>query len=102
MLGSAMAPVALAFAILNTLHGSPTDIGIVLAVRQVAVVLLLLFGGVWGDRLQRNRVMVSSNVLSGVSQAIAGALLLTGRATLWELAALAALNGASSAFFFPA
>jgi MFS family permease len=102
MLGSAMAPVALAFAVLNTLHGSPTDIGIVLAVRQVAVILLLLFGGVWGDRLQRNRVMVSSNVVSGVSQAIAGALLLTGRATLWELAALAALNGASSAFFFPA
>jgi MFS family permease len=97
-----MAPVALAFAVLNTLHGSPTDIGIVLAVRQVAVILLLLFGGVWGDRLQRNRVMVSSNVVSGVSQAIAGALLLTGRATLWELAALAALNGASSAFFFPA
>jgi MFS family permease len=102
MLGSAMAPVALAFAVLNTLHGSPTDIGIVLAVRQVAVILLLLFGGVWGDRLQRNRVMVSSNVVSGVSQAIAGALLLMGGATLWELAALAAVNGASSAFFFPA
>jgi MFS family permease len=102
MLGSAMAPVALAFAILNTLHGSPSDIGIVLAVRQVVVILLLLFGGVWGDRLRRNRVMVGSNVVSGVSQAIAGVLLLTGGATLWELAVLAAVNGASSAFFFPA
>jgi MFS family permease len=102
MLGSAMAPVALAFAILNTLHGSPTDIGIVLAARQVAVILLLLLGGVWGDRLQRNHVMVASNAVSGASQAVAGVLLLASHAQLWELAALAALNGASSAFFFPA
>jgi MFS family permease len=102
MLGTAMAPVALAFAILNTLHGSASDIGIVLACRQVPVVVLLLVGGVWGDRLPRNLVMVASNVISGASQGIAAALLLSGHATLSELAALAALNGASTAFFFPA
>ncbi|MDP9286568.1 MAG: MFS transporter [Actinomycetota bacterium] len=102
MLGSAMAPVALAFAILNTLHGSATDIGIVLAARQVPVILLLLFGGVWADRLPRHQVMVASNVLSAASQAAAAALLLAGNARLEELAALAAVNGASSAFFFPA
>ena len=101
-LGSAMAPVALAFAILNTLHGSATDIGIVLAARQVAVVLLLLFGGVWADRLPRHHVMVASNLVSGASQAAVAALLLTGHARLWELAALAVVNGSSSAFFFPA
>jgi MFS family permease len=101
-LGSAMAPVALAFAILHTLHGSATDIGIVLAVRQVAVVVLLLFGGVWSDRLPRHHVMVFSNVVSCAAQAAVAALLLTGHAQLWQLAALAALNGGSSAFFFPA
>jgi MFS family permease len=101
-LGSAMAPVALAFAVLNTLDGSATDIGIVLAVRQVAVVVLLLFGGVWADRLPRHQVMVVSNLVSGASQAAVATLLLTGHARLWHLAALAALNGASSAFFFPA
>jgi MFS family permease len=102
MLGSAMAPVALAFAILNTLHGSATDIGLVLTARQIPVVVLLLFGGVWADRLPRHHVMVASNLLSGASQAIAAALLLTGRAEIWSLAALAAVNGGSSAFFFPA
>jgi MFS family permease len=101
-LGSAMAPIALAFAILNTLDGSATDIGIVLAVRQVAVVVLLLFGGVWADRLPRHQVMVVSNLVSGAAQATVAALLLTGHARLWQLAALAAVNGASSAFFFPA
>jgi MFS family permease len=102
MAGSAMAPVALAFAVLNTLHGSATDIGIVLAARQAAVVVLLLFGGVLADRLPRHRVMVVSNLVSGASQAATATLLLTGHAKLWHLAVLAVVNGSSSAFFFPA
>jgi MFS family permease len=102
MAGSAMAPVALAFAVLNTLHGSATELGIVLAARQVPTVLFLLFGGVISDRLPRHRVMVASNLASGASQAVVAVLLLSGRATIWELAALAAINGSASAFFFPA
>jgi MFS family permease len=102
MAGSAMAPVALAFAVLNTLHGSATDLGLVLAARQIPTVVFLLFGGVWSDRLPRHQVMVASNLVSGASQAGAAALLLAGHAQLWQLAALAALNGSSSAFFFPA
>jgi len=101
MVGSAMAPVALAFAVLD-LSGSTTDLGIVLTARQVPTVLFILFGGVWADRLPRHHVMVASNLVSGSSQAAAAALLLSGHARLWHLAVLAALNGASSAFFFPA
>jgi len=97
-----MAPVALAFAILDTLHDSPGAIGIVLAARQVPLVALLLIGGVWGDRLPRNRVMVASNAISSASQGIVAGLLISGSAHLWELAVLASVNGASSAFFFPA
>jgi MFS family permease len=102
MIGSAMAPVALAFAVLNTLHGSATDLGLVLTARSVPVIVLLLVGGVLADRLPRHHVMVGSNVVSGASQAAAAALLLTGHARLWHLIALGAINGASSAFFFPA
>jgi hypothetical protein len=46
--------------------------------------------------------MVASNLLSGVAQAAVAALLLSGAAEVWHLAALAALNGFASAFFFPA
>ena len=102
MLGSAMAPVGLAFAILNTLHDSPTAIGIVLAARQGPVVVLLLVGGVWGDRLRRNHVMIASNAVSFAGQGLVAALLLAGTAHLWELAVLASVNGASQAFFLPA
>ena len=100
-IGSAMAPVALTFAVLD-LTGSTADLGIVLAARQIAVVVLLLYGGVWADRLPRHIVMVGSNIVSGLSQATAAALLLTGHAQIWQLTVLATVNGASSAFFFPA
>jgi MFS family permease len=102
MLGSAMAPVGLAFAVLNTLHGSASELGIVLASRAVATIVLLLLGGVWADRLPRHVVMVTTNLVSGAIQAVVAALILTGHARIWELAVLAFLNGASTAFFFPA
>jgi predicted MFS family arabinose efflux permease len=101
-LGGSMAPVALAFGVLTTLHGSPTDLGIVLAARLIPTVCFILLGGVLGDRLPRNVVMVGSNAVSGASQAAAAALLLTGHASVASLAGLAAVNGLSSAFFMPA
>ena len=99
--GSAIAPVALAFAVLD-LTGSKTDLGLVLAAREVPLVLFLLVGGIWADRLPRNRVMVGANTISALAQGWAAVLLITGAAELWHLAALAALNGGASAFFFPA
>jgi len=45
---------------------------------------------------------VGANVFSALSQAAAAALLITGSAEIWHLAALAAVNGGASAFFFPA
>ncbi len=100
-LGSSVAVVALAFAVLDV-SGSPADLGIVLAAREVPQVLFLLIGGVVADRLPRNQVMVAANVLSGVSQAVTAVLLLTGNARVWQIAALAAVNGVAISFFFPA
>jgi MFS family permease len=62
----------------------------------------MLVGGVWADRLPRHLVMVGSNVVSGASQAVLAVLLLTDAAHFNELILLAAINGMSSAFFFPA
>jgi hypothetical protein len=99
--GNAFANVALAFAVLD-LTGSRADLGYVLAARAVPQVLFLLAGGIWADRLPRHQVMVASNLASGLTQGAVAALLLSGHARIWQLAALAALNGTSSAFFFPA
>ena len=99
--GSAFANVALAFAVLE-LTGSKADLGFVLAARSIPQVVFLLVGGIWADRLPRNLVMVGSNIVSGLSQGTIAVLLLTGRAEIWHMLVLAAINGLSSAFFQPA
>jgi MFS family permease len=101
LVGSAIAPVALAFAVLD-LTGSKTDLGLILVCREIPLILFLLIGGIWADRLPRNRIMVGANLFSALSQAVAATLLISGGAEIWHLAALASVNGAASAFFYPA
>ncbi|WP_328956967.1 MFS transporter [Kitasatospora purpeofusca] len=98
--GSAMASTALPFAVLAS-TGSLTDVSVVMAARIVPLVVLLLIGGVAGDRLPRRRVMLAADTLRTVSQAALAAALLTGRDDLLLLVALAALGGVGEAFFGP-
>jgi MFS family permease len=56
MLGSTIAPVALAFAVVD-LTGSPSDLGLVLGASFVPQVLFLVVGGVWADRVPRHLLM---------------------------------------------
>ena len=101
LLGTAVAPIALAFAVLD-LTGSATDLGYVLAAGWVPQVVFILVGGVLGDRLPRNLVMVGANFLSAAAQGAAAALLLAGVAQVWQLAVLQAVRGTATALFFPA
>ena len=101
LLGTAVAPIALAFAVLD-LTGSATDLGYVLAAGWAPQVVFILIGGVLGDRLPRNLVMVGANLLSAAAQGIAAGLLLAGVAQIWQLALLQAVRGTATALFFPA
>jgi MFS family permease len=101
LLGSAVAPIALAFAVLD-LTGSKTDLGLVLTANWVPQVLLVLFGGVFADRLPRNLVMVGSNLVSGAGQATIAVLLLTHNAQIWQFIVVQVARGCAMAFFFPA
>lgn len=102
LLGTSMAPVALAFAVLGLPGGSPAALGIVLAGRSVAQVVFLLFGGALADRFPRYRSMVGSDLLAFAAQAAVAALFITRTASLVPLVALSALNGAANALFLPA
>lgn len=99
--GSAVSPVALAFAVLHT-GGGASGLGVVLAASVIPQILLLLLGGVLADRLSRGRVLVVSQVLAGIAQLACAAVVLGGSARVWQLAALAAVGGATTAFFGPA
>lgn len=101
LLGSSLAPIAIAFAVLD-LTSSPLALGIVLASRTIPNVVLLLFGGVVADRFRRDHVLVISNTLCALTQAVAAILLFSGIATVWQIAAIEALNGAAAAFTGPA
>ena len=100
-LGSAIAPVALAFAVLD-LGATPAVLGLVLAARSIPQVLLTLFGGVLADRFPRHRVILVANLVAAASQGAAATLVLTGRAEIWQLALIEVLNGAAAAFVYPA
>ena len=100
-LGNAVAPIALAFAVLD-LSGSVAALGLVIACRTIPQVLLMLFGGVVADRFSRTRVMVVSSALGAITQGLAATLLLSGHAQIWQLAVIEAVNGAVGAFAFPA
>ena len=101
VLGGSIGSIALAFAVLDV-GGSASALGLVLAARMAPQILFILVGGVWADRLPRNRVMVGSDLVSGVMQAATAALVLTGRAEIWHLIALQLVSGSAHAFFFPA
>lgn len=99
--GDKIVPVALAFAVLE-LDNSASALGLVFAARMIPMVVLVLVGGVWADRLPRHVVMLVADAVRAVTQAIAAALLLTGRAEVWHLMVLMAVYGAAQAFFDPA
>jgi MFS family permease len=101
LVGDGIAPVALAFAILD-LTGSATDLGIVLALHSLVLIALVLVGGVIADRISPRRAMLGADLTRTVSMGLIAALLLAGVAQIWELALLYAVDGAATAFFNPA
>jgi len=101
-LGDGLVPVALSFAVIGTLNRSATALGVVLAAHILPLVLFVLAGGVWADRLPRQLVMLVSDVIRGAVQATMAVLLLTGAAELWHLVVLIAVYGTAEAFFQPA
>jgi len=82
--GTAIASVALAFAVLD-LTGSKADLGYVLAARALPQVIFLLAGGIWADRLPRQHVISVANLVSGLSQATIAVLLFAGHAEITDI-----------------
>ncbi len=100
-LGDRLVLVALSFAVLGLTH-SVGDLGLVLGARTAALIVFVLIGGVWADRLPRKLVMLSADGVRMTAQGISAVLLLTGTAQLWELVLLQAAYGAADGFFGPA
>ena len=100
-IGDGLMAIALAFAVLR-IGGSATQLGLVLAVGLASRVAFYLVGGVWADRLPRQVVMLTSDLVRAAQQFSVGVLLITGNARIWHLVAGAIVYGLAAAFFQPA
>ena len=100
-LGTSMVPVALTFALLSSGY-SVTTVGAVFAAETLPAVVLLLVGGIVGDRWPRRLVMTGADILRCTSQGLLAALLATGHPAALVLMGLGACVGIGNAFYKPA
>ncbi len=100
-IGNAIAPVALAFAVLD-LTGSVSALGLVVGARSIANVVLILMGGVLADRLPRGIILQGASLAAAISQAATALAVLLDFASIPLLIVLSVINGAVAAMSFPA
>jgi MFS family permease len=98
-LGNGMANVALAFAVLG--FGTPTDLGIVLVAREIPMIVFLLLGGVFADRIPRRSILIGTDLLKGSAQVATALLLFSGQAHVWNIAVVQVAFGVANAFSRP-
>ena len=85
-----------------SLSNSTKALGFVAAAYLAPTVLFLVGGGVLTDRIERRRLMIAADLLRAVAIGAAGALAVTHRLELWQLAVAVALTGVGDALFRPA
>src|SRR5437764_9691875 len=100
-LGTNLAPIAVAFAVLD-ISGSATDVGLAFAAWTLAQIATLLVGGVVAARLPRRPVMVASDAANLAIRVVMGAAIVAGAMNVWVLIGLQAAGGVATAFFSPA
>ncbi|MFI6707327.1 MFS transporter [Nonomuraea sp. NPDC050478] len=96
--GEQMFAVAITVSVLQA-GGDAVALGLVLAARGVTLVVFLPVGGVWADRLPRQRVLMAAY---GLQALLAAALAVTGTFPIWAAAGAVLLSGLAEAFVRPA
>lgn len=101
MIGDGLVIVAIGLFV-TRLTGDPGDVGLVLAGYSIPLVLFLLVGGVFADRLPRQWVMIAADVVRCVLHATLAVLIATGTVRIWHMVVIGILYGTAQAFFQPA
>ena len=84
------------------LTGDPRDVGVVLAAYTVPLVLFLLIGGVIADRLPRQAVMVTTDLIRAVLHGTLALMIALGTVRIGVMVVIGVLFGTAQAFFVPA
>ena len=84
------------------LSNAPTALAFVGIAMSVPTIVLLLVGGAVSDRIDRRRLMVTSDLVRAAAVGLLAVLTLTGALELWHVVAVCAVYGSATAFFNPA
>jgi MFS family permease len=84
------------------LTGSELLLGVVAFASQIPMLVLAPFGGVLGDRWDRRRILVVTQILSALQSLTLAALAFSGRITVTHIILLQVVQGVINAFDTPA
>ena len=99
--GTWMQTVAQGWLVLQ-LTGSPFVLGLAAAARSIPVLVLAFPAGVVADRIDRRKIVITTNVVAAVASAVLGLLAITGQVTVPMILVIAAILGVTNAFEMPA
>jgi len=77
-------------------------LGLLGFVGSLPTTLFSLFGGVVADRIEKRRLVITTQALFAINAFVLAVLILTGRVQFWHIALIAALNGFVNAVDAPA
>jgi len=100
LLGDGVYTVTIAWQVYE-LSNAPTALSVVGLAWTLPMVLFLLVGGVLGDRIDRRRLLIVSDLIRATAVGTMATLALTGAIELWHLIALVVLYGTGQALFAP-
>ncbi|MGD9890131.1 MAG: MFS transporter [Dehalococcoidia bacterium] len=83
------------------LTGSPFLLGMVNGLRSLPLLVLGPFGGVAADRIERKRLMLSTQLFLMTVTAIFATVIATGHAAVWNIVLFSLLTGVAWAFNMP-
>ena len=101
LIGTWMQNVAQGWLVLE-LTNSPFYVGAVSALGSLGVLVLTIYAGVIADRVNKHRLVITTQTLSMIPAFALAALVQTKSVTVWHVAVLAAFLGVVNAFDIPA
>ena len=100
--GNGISPIALAYGVLSIEGADGGDLSLVMAARYFPLIAFMLFGGVFADRVQRNRIVGGTDIIGSIFAGISAISLIGGFPSIWILVAMGAIFGLLNALWWPA
>ena len=100
-IGDGIITVGIALYVIQ-LTGRATDVGLVLTAQALPLVVLVTVGGVWADRVRRDRLMIATNLARFALHALLAILIFAGSPEIWVIVVIEAVFRSAEAFARPA